>query len=123
MRAGGLRAETDPRPELKRLLEERFGIPTSSEGSVLFGGGVAPLFTALARTLTGADGTLLVPAGSYGYFVGTSKLLGGRIERVPTEREHSFKLTPARLEQALKKTASETRIGDQSNEGGESSRK
>jgi len=102
-------AELDPAPEIGALLERRFGLGEDPlrGGGIVCGLGVADLFAALLRGTAGAGdtpggaGTVLFPAGSYGFFVAAVELFGGRPVTVPTARENRFKLTPEGLDAAL----------------------
>ncbi len=97
-------AELDPAPEIAALLEARFGLPDVRRegGRIACGLGVADLFAALLRgTGIGAGGTVLFPAGSYGFFVAAVELFGGRPAVIETARENRFKITPAALDAAL----------------------
>jgi methionine S-methyltransferase len=99
-------AELDPSPEVAALLEERFELPDVRRrgGRIVCGLGVADLFAALLRgggIGAGGGGTVLFPAGSYGFFVAAVQLFGGRAVVVETARDERFKLTPAGLEAAL----------------------
>ena len=102
-------AELDPAPEIAALLEQRFGLPDvrRRSGSIVCGLGVSDLFGALLRgrgaggAAAGGAGTVLFPAGSYGFFVAAVQLFGGRAVMVETAREDRFKVTPAGLEAVL----------------------
>lgn len=100
-------AEADPAAEVAQFLRRRFGLDIGGVGSgrlaprFAFGLGVAPLFSSLAESCAAEGGTFVFPAGSYGYFVATVELFGGRWVRIETERGNGFKVTPQELDAAL----------------------
>jgi|GEM_PF-498696 len=123
--------EVDPSAEIRELLARRLGFlgGTGNRGGageggacgpgrgwIVLGLGVADLFAALIRggltggvgaadlTGLGAEpGTMLFPAGSYGFFVAAVQLFGGREAVVETDRRDRFKVTPERLEAAVER--------------------
>ena len=100
-------AEADPTSEVAQFLRRRFGLDVGGIGTgrlaprFAFGLGVAPLFSSLAESCAAEGGTFVFPAGSYGYFVATVELFGGRWLRIETERANGFKVTPEELDAAL----------------------
>ncbi|MEP7010987.1 MAG: aminotransferase class I/II-fold pyridoxal phosphate-dependent enzyme [Acidobacteriota bacterium] len=100
-------AEADPTAEVAQFLRRRFGIDVGVVGTgrlaprFAFGLGVAPLFSSLAESCAAEGGTFVFPAGSYGYFVATVELFGGRWLRIATDKANGFKVTPQELDTAL----------------------
>lgn len=111
-------AELDPAPEIAGLLEQRFGL---RGGRIVCGLGVADLFAALLRGGAaggpGGIGTVLFPAGSYGFFVAAVELFGGRPVRVETQYRDRFKLTPDALDAALAREL-DRKLGEEQTSGG-----
>jgi methionine S-methyltransferase len=97
--------ECDPSAEILELVWRRMGSASASALShgVALGGGVAPLFAALAEDCARSGRALVFPAGAYGYFVATAKFYGARFEIAATHEEARFKLTEASLDEALKR--------------------
>lgn len=97
--------EADPTREVAAFLRRRFGLHagpgTTPRPRWFYGLGVAPLFTALAEACAAEGGTLVFPAGSYGYFVATADFVGARHARAETRREDGFRLTPEGLDRQL----------------------
>jgi methionine S-methyltransferase len=95
--------EADPTAEVAAFLRRRCGLHAGSRW--FYGLGVAPLFTALAESCAAEGGTLVFPAGSYGYFVATADFVGARHLRAETRREDGFRLTPDGLDRQLAEVA------------------
>lgn len=97
--------EADPTREVAAFLRRRFGLHagpgTAPRPRWFYGLGVAPLFTALAEACAAEGGTLVFPAGSYGYFVATADFVGAHHVRAETRREDGFRLTPEGLDRQL----------------------
>jgi methionine S-methyltransferase len=98
--------ESDPSHEIIELVRRRLGIPGGARSEVALGGGVAPLFAAIAEDCARAGRTIVFPAGAYGYFIATAKFYGARVEVAPTCEADRFKLTEASLHAALAKAGS-----------------
>lgn len=93
--------QVDVRPELRVLLEHRFGIAAAAPERIHVAGGTAPFFHELARACAAQGGTLLLPEGVYGYFADSARLAGAEVRVLPTARENNFKLSLESLETAL----------------------
>jgi methionine S-methyltransferase len=92
--------ETDPRPDICESLKRAWGIEISP-ALVKLGGGIAPLFYAVAQSLQMLGGTLIFPTGSYGYFVAASQAAGVQTFSLQTQLTDSFKVTGSVLAKAL----------------------
>lgn len=95
--------ESDATPELLEVVKRRFGIASTLGLQIALGGGVAPLFAALAEDCARAGRALVFPAGAYGYFVAAARFQGARIEIATTRAEERFKFTAASLDETLKR--------------------
>ncbi|MEN9867447.1 MAG: hypothetical protein RL748_3037 [Pseudomonadota bacterium] len=92
-------AEIDPRPEIRTLLAQRFGMQQG--GDIFFGNGVAPLFAAIVKACKAQGGTLLFPQGAYGYFYAAARFYDVPVKVIPTHQADSFKLSAAAIDAAL----------------------
>jgi len=97
--------EQDPAPELLQLARDRFGL-SEGDGSqplkVELGGGVAPLFAAMAAHCARTKRTLVFPEGAYGYFMASARFHGATTLTASTRAAERFKLAPDSLDAALK---------------------
>lgn len=93
--------ESDPTPEILELVRRRVGAPAVHATDVVLGGGVAPIFAAMAEDCARSGRAIVFPEGAYGYFVATAKFYGTRIEVAATREVDRFKLTPKSLDSAL----------------------
>jgi methionine S-methyltransferase len=92
----------DPSPEVVETVKRRLGLPVQAGSpGVVLGGGVAPLFAALAEDCARAGRALVFPAGAYGYLVSTARFYGARFEVAETREADRFKLGAQALDEAL----------------------
>jgi methionine S-methyltransferase len=94
--------ETSAQTALQSLLSQRFNFPVTHDSSLIFANGVAPIYSALLNMCKRANQTLLIPSGSYGYFVAAAQYKGLNVEIINTDEKDSFKLTAEHLLQVLK---------------------
>ena len=95
--------ETSAQTALQALLSQRFNFPaTYDDTSLIFANGVAPIYSALLNICKRANQTLLIPSGSYGYFVAAAQYKGLNVEIINTDEKDFFKLTAEHLLQVLK---------------------
>jgi methionine S-methyltransferase len=90
--------EADPTDEVRIWSELSLGVAAEHW---VFGHGVAPLFTGIARGAAEAGEEMLFPTGAYGHFVATCQLVGVDVKTTSTDRRDQFKWTAAGLEEAL----------------------
>jgi len=93
--------ETDVSGEIANLMEQRFGLQAKVAAHTVLGGGVAPLFAALAEECLARDGVFVFAAGAYGFFRATCDFIGTRVAVAETTKEQGFKLTPKALQRAV----------------------
>lgn len=95
--------EYSPEKPLMDLLSKRFNYPLDIHSKMVFGNGVAPLFTALLTLCLKSKKTLLIPSGSYGYFVAAAQFKGLDIAIIETHEKNAFKVTVDDLVAGIKK--------------------
>ncbi len=94
--------DCSPRQPLMQLLSKRFNFPLDINSKMVFGNGVAPLFSALLNICHRNKQTLLIPSGSYGYFVAAAEYKGIDVCFIETHDSNAFKVTVSNLEKQLK---------------------
>ena len=96
--------ETNYEGNAARVLEKRFGLNTSFQGSMIASDGVAPLFSAIADHCRKLETTLVFARGSYGHFNAVARFFDTQTMHLETQIEDSFKLTPKTLHDGLKRS-------------------
>lgn len=94
--------EDKPQPAINELLRRRFGLPTHYSAGVVLGNGVAPLYAALLDLCAREERSIIIPSGSYGYFVAAATFKGVPVISLPTEENDNFKIRHDVLENTLK---------------------
>jgi methionine S-methyltransferase len=89
--------------EVKKLLENRFGLPSKTQGYLIYGSGVAPLFAAIAEFCAKNNLPMIFPTGCYGYFYATAQFFGVKVIDLPTQKENSFKISAETLSEFAEK--------------------
>ncbi len=74
------------------LLQRRFNLPGSVCSNVVFGNGVAPIYSALLKLSMKDSGRLVMPSGSYGYFRSSASYHGVAVETINTGEKNAYKL-------------------------------
>jgi methionine S-methyltransferase len=90
-----------PEDVLMQLLSKRFNFPLKIQSKVLLGNGVAPIYAALLNICLRNNQSILIPSGSYGYFVAAAQYKGLEYNIINTHEKNSFKLTVDDLKQYL----------------------
>jgi methionine S-methyltransferase len=105
--------EADPTEEIKKILSKRFQFYfKADEGSFTWGQGVTPLFSCWMEYLsTLNEGTLLIPQGTYGYFLAQAEFYGVKFNSIPTTLNNSFKLVKSDIINFFKNKTSPTQTG------------
>ncbi|TQV85382.1 aminotransferase class I/II-fold pyridoxal phosphate-dependent enzyme [Aliikangiella coralliicola] len=98
--------ESNPEEPLRELMEFRFGIPLTFYSEMLFGNGVAPIFSSLLNLCTQEKKSLVIPSGSYGYFMAAAQYKDVDIGCLHTGEENQFKINAESLDEYLS-----TRVG------------
>ncbi len=96
-------AESLPDNQVLKLLTSRFGLGNDN-CRIIYGDGVAPLFSGIIQFCAESGITMVFPSGSYGYFVAVAKFYSTEIKFIETKIEDYFKITPKALSKALKET-------------------
>ena len=95
------REETDPAPEIVETVRARFGLESPLGLHVALGDGVAPLFSQIAEHCARTGGTLVFPAGAYGYFIAAARFHGAKVVVASSRAEDQFKVTPQAIRSTL----------------------
>lgn len=85
---------------LAELLSQRYRI--AGNPHLAIGGGVAPLFAAIAKFCSRNRNPMLFPSGAYGHFTAASHFFGCKTQVIPTSFKSQFKLTADSLQKTLK---------------------
>lgn len=93
--------ESSAEQPIRRVLAQRFNIPKTLYSKMVFGNGVAPIFSSLLSLCARADAELIIPSGSYGYFNAATEFKGVQVVSLPTEEINQFKMTPQQLQECL----------------------
>lgn len=91
---------------IMQVLSKRFNFPLNIHSKIVYGNGVAPLFSALLTLCLRKQKTLLIPAGSYGYFVAAAQYKGIKTEIIKTYESNNFKVSPEALKSSLQQNPS-----------------
>jgi methionine S-methyltransferase len=100
-------AESDLEKDIKLFLEKRFGIVAEKKATLYYAGGVAPIFSEIARKAAWAGKTLIFPQGAYGYFYATAQFYQAEIQELPTSAINQFKINAYDLAEILEKNQKE----------------
>ncbi|MBL4659011.1 MAG: aminotransferase class I/II-fold pyridoxal phosphate-dependent enzyme [Alcanivoracaceae bacterium] len=92
-----------PQHSLMALLSQRFNYPLNIYSKMIFGNGVAPIYAALLNICLRNKQTLVIPSGSYGYFVAAAQYKGLDICILDTKEDNSFKVSADDLRAILGK--------------------
>ncbi len=95
--------DCSPGNTLMSLLSKRFNYPLDINSKMVFANGVAPLFSALLNICQRNKQTLLIPSGSYGYFVAAAQFKGIDICTIETHENNDFKVSVVDLKNSLRK--------------------
>jgi methionine S-methyltransferase len=91
--------ECDPQQQISAFVKTRFGLTMIDQ--IVYGNGVAPIFSGLLKIIKEQGGTLLIPEGSYGYFCAAARFYGVNMHAIATRKENNFRLTRKELEVSL----------------------
>ncbi len=94
--------EDKPQLAILELLRRRFNLPMHYSAGVVLGNGVAPLYAALLDLCAQEEHKIIIPSGSYGYFVAAATFKDVSVITLPTRAENKFKIDPEALEQTLR---------------------
>ena len=94
--------EDDPTAAIKQKLFERFNLPAHFADKLVLGNGVAPIFSACLQLCQQSNKKIIIPSGSYGYFVAAGQYEDLEVITLDTRVENDFKISPDDLEKILK---------------------
>jgi len=86
---------------LFELLKQRFNLPHGLYSKMVFGNGVAPIYSGLLNLCSRTAKTLVIPSGSYGYFKAAAEYKGLDVCVLETKEENIFKVSAEELESCL----------------------
>ncbi|MGX5175078.1 aminotransferase class I/II-fold pyridoxal phosphate-dependent enzyme [Aliikangiella sp. IMCC44653] len=95
--------EASAEQPIRELLNLRFSLPQSIYSPMVFGNGVAPIYSALLNLCEAEQQALVIPSGSYGYFSAAATYKNISVIPLQTDEANSFKITPEALENCLSK--------------------
>jgi len=93
--------QADPAKAIVALLQRRFNLPRHFATPLILGNGVAPIFSALLELCAEEGRSLIIPGGSYGYFVAAAQLKNISVIILPTSEQHQFKIEAEQLATCL----------------------
>jgi methionine S-methyltransferase len=93
--------EANAEEPLLELLNQRFNLPQGIYSKMVFGNGVAPIYSGLLKLCVRDKKTLVIPSGSYGYFKAAAEYKGLDVCVLETQEENIFKITTEELEACL----------------------
>ena len=93
--------EVSPEAPLQTLLSQRFNLPQTIYSKMVFGNGVAPIYSALLNLNKRQQQSLVIPSGSYGYFKAAALYKRLDVCILQTQEVNDFKITPEELNKCL----------------------
>ncbi|WP_196138688.1 aminotransferase class I/II-fold pyridoxal phosphate-dependent enzyme [Aliikangiella sp. G2MR2-5] len=93
--------EGEPKPAIFEQLHRRFNLPKHFTSKIVLGNGVAPIFSALLEQCAEEGKSIIIPNGSYGYFVAAAEYLQVNVIQLPTESSNQFKIDKNHLQNIL----------------------
>jgi methionine S-methyltransferase len=93
--------EANPEELLIELLRQRFNLPQEIYSKIIFGNGVAPIYSGLLNLCVREAKSLVIPSGSYGYFKAAAEYKDIDVCVLKTDEVNTFKITPEELEACL----------------------
>lgn len=96
--------DCDPTVEIIEYLSSFWSFKNKNSIRCLLSGGVAPIFSEMARYCAQMNETMIFPCGSYGYFVASAEFHCAKVEKVQTKEAKGFKVDIVHLEELLKKS-------------------
>ncbi len=91
--------DLNPKLQIKEFVKQRFGI-THPENMV-YGNGVAPLFSGIIKIIKEEKGTLIFPQGAYGYFAATALFYNIPIIEIPTNSSNNYLINSSDVEATI----------------------
>ena len=91
--------DLDPKIKIAEFVNQRFGIKQLQ--NIVYGNGVAPLFSGIVKMIKEENGTLIFPQGAYGYFAATALFYDVPILEIPTDSTNNYLINPSDIEAAI----------------------
>ena len=91
--------DLDPKIQITQFVKQRFGIVNAK--NIVYGNGVAPLFSGIIKIIKEENGTLIFPQGAYGYFAATALFYNIPIIEIPTNSSNNYLINSADVEKAI----------------------
>ncbi len=92
--------DLNPASKISEFVKQRFGITHSQ--NMVYGNGVAPLFSGIVKIIKEANGTLIFPQGAYGYFAATALFYDVPIVEIPTNSNNNYLINVEDVENTIK---------------------
>ena len=93
--------EGNPEQAIFEQLHRRFNLPRHFNSKIVLGNGVAPIYSALLDQCASGGNKIIIPNGSYGYFVAAAKYKDLQVIELETQVSNQFKIDLASLTQVL----------------------
>ena len=97
-------SETSSESAVNKLLLRRFNISNRHYSKVVFGNGVAPIYAALLNICQQNKESLIIPAGSYGYFKAAAHYKGVDVQVLAESEAANFKISTQELRNCMRKS-------------------
>jgi methionine S-methyltransferase len=97
--------DIDPTEPLQKILNQRFNLNFEQHPTLVFGNGVAPIYSGLLSLCARQKQSLIIPSGSYGYFKAAGQYKDLKVVTLTTDESNDFKITPQQLTPCLQKNS------------------